>query len=97
MNVLRQYQPQLIGAATTCLAETIGEDMPRLLHDLREKHGDSVTAPIVTVSTASYRGTHIDGFHAAVKALVEQLGSAGEKTGAVNLFPAWFPPLICGT
>ena len=87
MNVLRQYQPQLIGAATTCLAETIGEDMPRLLHDLRAKHGDNITAPIVTVSTASYRGTHIDGFHAAVKALVEQLGQPGEKTGAVNLFP----------
>jgi nitrogenase molybdenum-iron protein NifN len=87
MNVLRQYQPQLIGAATTCLAETIGEDMPRLLLDLREKHREGVTAPIVTVSTASYRGTHIDGFHAAVKALVEQLGQAGKKTGAVNLFP----------
>jgi len=44
LNVMRQYQPQLIGAATTCLAETIGEDMPRLLHDLREKYGDRVTA-----------------------------------------------------
>jgi nitrogenase molybdenum-iron protein NifN len=40
------------------------------------------------VSTASYRGTHIDGFHAAVKALVEQLGRPGENTGAVNLFPS---------
>ena len=61
--------------------------MPRLLHDLREKHGPRVTAPIVTVSTASYRGTHINGFHAAVKALVDQLGQPGERTGAVNLFP----------
>jgi nitrogenase molybdenum-iron protein NifN len=87
LNVMRQYQPQIIGAATTCLAETIGEDMPRLLHDLLERHGDRVTAPIVTVSTASYRGTHIDGFHAAVRALVEQLGRPGEATGAVNLFP----------
>ena len=87
LNVTRQYQPQLIGAATTCLAETIGEDMPSLLRDLREKHGDRVTAPIVVVSTASYRGTHTDGFHAAVKALVEQLGQPGARTGAVNLFP----------
>jgi nitrogenase molybdenum-iron protein NifN len=78
LNVLRQYQPQLIGAATTCLAETIGEDMPRLLHDLNEKYGDRVTAPIVTVSTASYRGTHMDGFHAAVKALVEQLAEKSD-------------------
>jgi len=72
LNVTRQYQPQLIGTATTCLAETIGEDMARLQHELREKHGDTV-APIVHVSTASYRGTHIDGFHSAVRKLVEQL------------------------
>jgi nitrogenase molybdenum-iron protein NifN len=75
LNITRQYQPQLIGAATTCLTETIGEDMPRLLHELRQNHGDAA-APMVHVSTPSYRGTHIDGFHAAVKALVEQLGNA---------------------
>jgi nitrogenase molybdenum-iron protein NifN len=85
MNVLRQYQPQLIGAATTCLAETIGEDMPRLLYDLKEKFGDRVTAPIVTVSTASYRGTHMDGFHAAVKALVEQLAVSGGEHSTFNI------------
>ena len=39
LNVTRQYQPQLIGAATTCLAETIGEDMARLQHELKEQHG----------------------------------------------------------
>ena len=86
LNITRQYQPQLIGAATTCLTETIGEDMGRLLYELREKHGDTV-APIVHVSTASYRGTHIDGFHSAVKALVEQLGQPGDASALVNLFP----------
>jgi nitrogenase molybdenum-iron protein NifN len=86
LNVLRQYQPQLIGAATTCLAETIGEDMPRLLLDLKEKHGDRITAPIVTVSTASYRGTHMDGFHAAVRELVKQL--AESRTGVSPVQPS---------
>jgi nitrogenase molybdenum-iron protein NifN len=87
LNITRQYQPQLIGAATTCLTETIGEDMVRLLHELRQNHGDAA-APIVHVSTPSYRGTHIDGFHAAVKALVEQLGSAAVPaagSGSVSL------------
>jgi nitrogenase molybdenum-iron protein NifN len=86
LNITRQYQPQLIGAATTCLTETIGEDMNQLLHDVRDKHGDAV-APIVHVSTASYRGTHIDGFHSAVRELVEQLAVAGEKNKNVALFP----------
>ncbi len=78
LNILRQYRPQLIGAATTCLAETIGEDMPRLLHELTEKHGDKLTAPIVHVSTASYRGTHVDGFDSAVREMVEQLAGKAE-------------------
>jgi nitrogenase molybdenum-iron protein NifN len=86
LNVTRQYQPQLIGAATTCLAETIGEDMARLQHELREKHG-AAAAPIVQVSTASYRGTHIDGFHSAVRELVEQLAVAAD------ILPAAIPPV----
>jgi len=87
LNITRQYQPQLIGAATTCLTETIGEDLSRLLHELRENHGSAV-APMVHVSTPSYRGTHMDGFHDAVKALVEQLGRAAVPAagfGSVSL------------
>lgn len=74
-NVLRQYQPALVGLATTCLSETIGEDVPGHLRDYRKAHPEAAatTPPIVPVSTASYRGTHIDGFHAAVRALVETL------------------------
>ena len=86
LNVSRQYQPQLIGAATTCLAETIGEDMARLQHELKEQHG-AAAAPIVHVSTASYRGTHVDGFHSAVRELVAQLAVAGEKGNNIALFP----------
>jgi len=87
LNITRQYQPQLIGVATTCLAETIGEDMGQLLHDLKEKHGENAVAPIVHVSTASYRGTHMDGFHSAVRELVEQLAVEGGKSSRVALFP----------
>jgi nitrogenase molybdenum-iron protein NifN len=84
-NVIRQYQPTLVGAASTCLTETIGEDMPRLVSEHRNKH--AAAAPIVHVSTASYRGAHIDGFHDAVRALVEQLGIGGAKCHRINLFP----------
>jgi nitrogenase molybdenum-iron protein NifN len=84
-NVLRQYRPEAIGVATTCLAETIGEDMPGLLSGFN-RSGISDT-PLVHVSTASYRGTHIDGFHDAVRALVEQLACGGETLDRVSLFP----------
>ena len=72
-NVLRQYQPSLVGLATTCLSETIGEDVPGHLRDFRETAPADAATPIVPVSTASYRGTHADGFHHTVRALVEAL------------------------
>lgn len=87
-NVIRQYTPQLVGVATTCLAETIGENMALLMEHFQEKN-PSNTTPVVTVSTASYRGTHIDGFHAAVRAVVKQLACIPNPTPtqSVNLFP----------
>lgn len=84
-NVVQQYQPGFIGVATTCLAETIGEDMPGILRDLRAASPD--LPPIVQVSTASYRGTHIDGFHAAVRSTLDQLSCGGEASDHVNLLP----------
>lgn len=84
-NVVRQYQPAFLGVATTCLAETIGEDMPGIIHQLRSETPD--LPPLVHVSTASYRGTHIDGFHAAVRATIEQLSQGGPPTNRLNILP----------
>ena len=77
-NVIRQYEPSLVGLATTCLSETIGEDMPGHLRKFHDEAG-SPPPPIVSVSTASFRGTHTDGFHSAVRALVESLAAAPLK------------------
>jgi nitrogenase molybdenum-iron protein NifN len=91
-NVTSQYHPALIGIATTCLTETIGEDMHGLLHEYRAKRAGAESPLLVHVSTPSYSGTHIDGFHAAVRAVVEQMAEPGTTPSAysgkfINLFP----------
>ena len=93
-NVMNKYGARLIGVATTCLTETIGDDVPGIVREFRqEESGDAADRPaIVTVSTPSYSGTHMEGFHAAVKAVVEQLAEAGEPTEAVNLLPGFVSP-----
>ena len=89
-NVARQYHPELIGIATTCLPETIGEDVGLLLREFRPEGA----APflMVHVATPSYRGTHVDGFHATVRALVEQLAEGGPAGEHVNVFPGMVSP-----
>ena len=83
-NVIRQYAPALVGIATTCLSETIGDDIRLYLHEFRRDHRDRPLPELVHVSTPSYSGTHTEGFHAAVQAVVaagrgRDAGTAGER------------------
>jgi nitrogenase molybdenum-iron protein NifN len=48
--------------------------------------------PVVHVSTPSYNGTHADGFHGTVRALVEQLAQAGPRGEHINVFPPMVSP-----
>ena len=96
-NVTRQYAPAAIGVTSTCLSETIGENVPMYLNAyLRErgegKRGVAGQAPAVFyASTPSYRGTHMDGYHeaivSAVKALADpELKRGGERINLVSGF-----------
>ena len=89
-NVTKKYQPQLIGVATTCLTETIGDDVKRIISEYRtEFHQENHHPQIVSVSTPSYAGTHMEGFHAALQAVVEQLTEPAEAHGAINFLPGF--------
>jgi len=79
-NVIKQYRPQMIGIATTCLAETIGDDLQMFLHEFNKEYGDLEGMPeLVPVSTPSYAGTHAEGFWCAVRAAAETLTVRTEK------------------
>ncbi len=88
-NVCRQYNPRLIGIATTCVVETIGEDLERALGELKEKKFIAEEVKLVSVSTPSFKGTHIDGFRSATKAIVGALAQKAEKNKQVNIFPGF--------
>lgn len=72
-NLINQYGPQAIGIASTCLSETIGEDMGLLLSEYKKSRDLSALPYIFNVSTPSYRGTHADGYWSAVGAVLEGL------------------------
>lgn len=90
-NIARQYRPNLIAVATTCVAETIGEDVARLLAGYTAKHPGC--PPLVWASTPSFKDGHVEGFHAMVAALVTSLATTtGPKTRVVNVLPPLVSP-----
>ena len=92
-NVAVQYNPTVIGVATTCLSETIGEDMPGIIRHYEEAHRDRPI--LVPVSTPSYSGTHADGYWKALRAIVEKLAvhtPTQEIKRQLNVFPGICSP-----
>jgi nitrogenase molybdenum-iron protein NifN len=89
-NVAAKYRPELIGIATTCLTETIGDDVGMYLRQYAEDTKGSVGLPtFVNVSTPSYSGTHMEGFHAAIREVLAQLCESGPRTESVNILPGF--------
>jgi nitrogenase molybdenum-iron protein NifN len=95
-NVMSKYDVGMIGIATTCLTETIGDDVPTIVNEFRRDFADEMEAhgspALVRVSTPSYAGTHIEGFHAAIKAVVDQLAEETEPHQGIALFPGFVSP-----
>lgn len=82
-NIIRVYQPGLIGVITTCLAETIGEDIIRIVNDYRQEH--RLSLPIVAANTPGYGGSHSDGYWLTVRRLVETLATGAERHNKINI------------
>ncbi|MBN1117275.1 MAG: nitrogenase [Bacteroidales bacterium] len=91
-NIIEQYKPEIIGICTTCLSETIGEDLNMIISDYKAKHASEDLPEIVHSSTPSYQGTHADGFHETVKSLVAGLAKKTEPVDRINLFSGFVSP-----
>ncbi|TWT82934.1 Nitrogenase molybdenum-iron protein beta chain [Planctomycetes bacterium CA13] len=92
-NVIEGYNPTMIGIATTCLSETIGDDVKMFLHEFRKDHEGEALPHLVHVATPSYTGTHATGYHDAVRAIVDVLAKPGPTIkGLVNVIPGMLSP-----
>ena len=82
-NIRKVYQPGLIGVVTTCLAETIGEDIGRIASEYRRER--NLDMPIVTANTPGYGGNHSEGYWVTVRRLVETMARDTERHNKVNV------------
>ncbi len=83
-NLVKVYCPKLVGVLTTCLAETIGEDVNRMVTGYVQKRG-AQGVPVVAVSTPGYGGSHYEGYFLTLIRILEELTEKSPKHGKVNV------------
>lgn len=91
-TIWKEYSPELIGVTSSCLTETIGDDMSLIIKKFKNSHPDEDLPPIVPISTPSYSGSHVDGYDKAVKSLVENLARPEEDNHKINVIPGIVSP-----
>lgn len=84
-NVINGYHPRVIGIATTCLAETIGDDVPQIVREFKTETPSSGDVTIISVSTPSYAASHEVGYRVSLKSLVQNMAKRSEPNGRINI------------
>ena len=92
-NIFTIYEPQVIAVHTTCLSETIGDDIPQIVRKAEAEGKIPGGKYVIHVNTPSYVGTHVTGFAGMTKAMVDYFArSTGNRTEQVNIIPGYVEP-----
>lgn len=88
-NIFDIYNPKIIAVHTTCLSETIGDDLNAFIQDIEVPEGKYM----VHCNTPSYYGSHVTGFSNMVAGFIRYLSKAsGKKNGKVAIMPGFVNP-----
>jgi nitrogenase molybdenum-iron protein beta chain len=92
-NIFTIYEPEVIAVHTTCLSETIGDDIPQIARKAEADGKIPKGKYVIHVNTPSYVGTHVTGFANMTKAMVDYFSeSTGKKIEQINIVPGYVEP-----
>ncbi len=90
-NIRKVYNPKVIGVLTTCLSETIGDDVERFAEEYLADN-DCGDLKIVTVPTPGYGGTQAEGFYVTARRILAKLTQPAPKHEKINLIVSHITP-----
>ncbi len=70
-NIFTIYEPDIIAVHTTCLSETIGDDIPQIISKAQDEGKIPSGKRVIHANTPSYVGSHVTGFANMTKAMVD--------------------------
>ncbi len=91
-NVTEKQSPSIIAVTSSCLTETIGEDMEGIIEKFKEANLDQDLPIIIPISTPSYVESHVEGYNRTIKALVEHLAVKSVGNEKINIITGNISP-----
>lgn len=92
-SVFSIYDPDIVAVHSTCLSETIGDDLGQIVKKAEADGKIPEGKFVVQASTPSYVGSHVTGYSNMVKAFVDKFAfNTGEKKRQVNVLAGWMEP-----
>jgi len=92
-TIFTVYNPDIIAVHTTCLSETIGDDVNQILQKARDDNYVPEGKFLIHCNTPSYVGSHVTGYANMVTAMVKYFsGKSVTKKNQVNIIAGWCEP-----
>ncbi|WP_088554950.1 nitrogenase component 1 [Calderihabitans maritimus] len=91
-NLVNRYRPRFIGVISSCISETIGDDIDAFVREAKDELGDE-EVKIVPIHTPSYAGSHIKGYDTASQTVLKHLGQPRKNlNGKLNIISGIINP-----
>ena len=92
-TIFTTYNPDMVAVHTTCLSETIGDDVNQIANKARKDGKVPKGKYVIHTATPSYVGSHVTGFSNMVKSMAVQLAEkTGKTNGKFNIVPGFVEP-----
>ncbi len=92
-TIFQVYDPEIIAVHSTCLSETIGDDLGQIV---AKANGDGKIPEgkhVIQAATPSYVGSHVTGYHNMLEAIVKYFPmKTDEAKRQINLLAGWVEP-----
>lgn len=92
-TIFAVYSPDIIAVHSTCLSETIGDDLNQIIQKAKEEGHVPAGKFVIHANTPSYVGSHVTGYANMVTAMVKSFSmKTATRKNQVNIISGWIEP-----
>ena len=92
-NIFSIYEPDIIAVHSTCLSETIGDDLAQIVAKANSDGKVPEGKHVIQAATPSYVGSHVTGYANMLEGIAKYFPTKTDKLiNQINLLSGWVEP-----